>query len=60
MFSDTGWELVQQEARQQGVSAAQFVREASVAYAVWLLAQRGGNDATAEIEAIIAQLRTTD
>lgn len=57
MFSDHAWKLVQQEARAAGVSAAQLVREASVSYAIWRLAQRGGNNVSEEIEQIIERLR---
>lgn len=57
MFSDAGWELVQREASAHGISAAQLVREASMAYAVWLLARRGGDETSAAIESIIARLR---
>lgn len=56
-FTDASWELVQQEAQLQGISAGQLVREAALAYAVWLLCQRGGNSTTETIERIIEQLR---
>lgn len=58
MFSDAGWAIVQQEAREAGVSAAQFIREASIAYAIWKLAQRGGDDTAQEVERIIERLRS--
>ena len=58
MFSDQVWEMVQREAEMAGVSAAQFVREAAAAYAIWKLAKRGGDDFTDEIERIIAGLRS--
>ena len=58
MFSDHAWQLVQQEAKAAGVSAAQLVREASVAYAIWRLAQRGGDEMTTTIESIIERLRS--
>ena len=58
LFSDAAWGLIQEEARAAGVSAAQFIREASVAYAMWKLASRGGNNFTDEIEAIISRLRS--
>jgi hypothetical protein len=58
LFSEGAWKLVQQEAREAGVSAGQFVREASIAYAVWRLSRRGGNDVTGEVERIIERLRS--
>jgi hypothetical protein len=58
MFSDAGWQLVQQEAKVAKVSAAQFVREAAIAYAIWKLAKRGGDDFTAEVESIVERLRS--
>ena len=58
LFSDDTWELVRTEARAAGVSAAQFIREASIAYAIWRLAKRGGDADTAEVERWVERLRS--
>lgn len=57
MFSDAAWDLIQREARDQGISASQLVREAALAHAIWMSAQRGGDSSTQQVEAIIQQLR---
>ena len=40
-FGLRAWELIQEEARHDGVSASQFVREAAIALAVHLRTKRG-------------------
>jgi hypothetical protein len=43
-FSEDLWSLVEQEASREGVSAAQFVRDAAVMRAAYLMGRRGDTD----------------
>lgn len=56
-FGVRAWELIQDEARLEGVSASQFVREAAIARAIYVHYQRGETEPGAALEAIIAFLR---
>ena len=49
-FSEDLWELLEREAARQGISAAQFVREASILRAAFLIGKRGDPEAEATIE----------
>lgn len=44
LFSDAVWRLVKREAEAEQISANQFVREASIFYAGWLIARREGSE----------------
>lgn len=55
-FSQAGWELIQQEAREQGISATEFVRTSAILYAIYLRTRRDGrND---DLESIIERLQS--
>lgn len=51
-FSDDLWQLVDREAGAQGISAAQFVRDAALLRAAALMGARGDEDAVRSVEAI--------
>jgi GAF domain-containing protein len=57
-FSADVWDLVAREASAQGISAAQFVRDAALWRAATLIGRRGDEEEVADIEAIArGQLR---
>lgn len=56
-FGVRAWELIQEEATRDGVSASQFVREAALARTFYLRAQRGETVAGEEFEDFIRRLR---
>src|SRR3954462_13409701 len=43
-FADSLWTLVEQEAQREGVSAAQFIRDATIMRAAYAMGQRGDAD----------------
>jgi GAF domain-containing protein len=43
-FADSLWTLVEQEAQREGVSAAQFIRDATIMRAAYAMGQRGDPD----------------
>ncbi|MDP8943199.1 MAG: GAF domain-containing protein [Actinomycetota bacterium] len=51
-FSEDLWDLLEREAARQGISAAQFVRDASILRAAFLIGKRGDPEAEATIEQI--------
>lgn len=51
-FSEDVWALVEREAAGQGISAAQFVRDAALLRAAVLIGRRGDEDALTDVEAI--------
>lgn len=51
-FSDDLWQLVDREAMIQGISAAQFVRDAVLLRAAALMGARGDEDAIRSVEAV--------
>ena len=51
-FSDDLWQLVDREATVQGISAAQFVRDAALLRAASLMGARGDDDAIRTVEAV--------
>ncbi len=51
-FSDDLWKLVDHEAGVQGISAAQFVRDAALLRAAALMGARGDVDAVRDVEAV--------
>lgn len=51
-FSDDLWQLVEREAGVQGISAAQFVRDAALLRAAALMGARGDEDAIRDVEAV--------
>src|SRR5436305_1152978 len=53
-FGDDLWALLEHEAAQQGISAAQFVRDATIMRVAFLVARRGDAQAQASIEQIAA------
>lgn len=53
-FSDDLWELLESEAGQQGISAAQFVRDAAMMRLGMLSGRRGDADAAVTLEALAA------
>jgi hypothetical protein len=50
-FSEDVWELVEQEARRQGISTAQLIRDAAVLRVAYLTGKRGDDDAAAGLAA---------
>ncbi len=60
-FSDDLWRLVDHEATVQGISAAQFVRDAALLRAAALMGARGDEDAIRSVEAVaLGGLRDAD
>ena len=53
-FADSLWTLVEQEAHREGVSAAQFIRDATIMRAAYAMGQRGDPD----FEAALGRART--
>src|SRR4051812_46065123 len=53
-FSEDLWDLLEAEASQQGISAAQFVRDAAMMRLGTLSARRGDTNATLTLEALAA------
>jgi GAF domain-containing protein len=53
-FDDALWELLEREARASGVSAAQFVRDATILRVAFQAARRGDDEAQATIEDVAA------
>lgn len=51
-FSDDLWQLVDREATVQGISAAQFVRDAALLRAAALMGARGDEEAIRSVEAV--------
>lgn len=56
-FTDAGWRFICEEAKAEGMSAAAFVREASMMRAIWARARRGGPDIDEydEVVALVAE-----
>ena len=48
-FADSLWTLVEQEAQREGVSAAQFIRDATIMRAAYAMGQRGDPDLEAAL-----------
>ena len=53
-FDEALWSMLEREAREQGVSAAQFVRDATILRVAFQAARRGDEEATASIERVAA------
>src|ERR1700733_905516 len=51
-FSDDLWELLEEESTIQGISAAQFVRDATIVRLAYLAGRRGDSESEQSIEAI--------
>ncbi len=51
-FSDDLWQLVEREAGRQGISAAQFVRDAALLRAASLMGARGDQEAIRDVESV--------
>ena len=51
-FSEDLWELLDEESTIQGISAAQFVRDATIVRLAFLAGRRGGAESEQSIEAI--------
>jgi hypothetical protein len=51
-FTDDLWQLVEREAAAQGISAAQFVRDAALLRAASLMGRRGDEEAVLDVEAV--------
>lgn len=51
-FTEDLWQLVDREATSQGISAAQFVRDAALLRAATLIGQRGDEEQLVDVEAI--------
>lgn len=56
-FGARAWELIQEEARADGVSASQFVRESAIARAAYLRTKRGETPMADAMEEIVEKLR---
>lgn len=57
-FSESMWRLVAQEAGAEGITVAQFVREAAILRAMQLQVERGELDPTVEaLRAAVERLR---
>ncbi len=52
-FSDDVWELLEREARRQGVSSAQLIRDAAVMRVAYLAGQRGDDETAAGLARIV-------
>ena len=55
-FSPISWSLIEREARREGVSVAQYVREAAVLQAAYRLG-RAGESLGSEHERLLEELR---
>ena len=53
-FSEDQWELLEREARRQGVSTAQLVRDAAILRVAFLMGKRGDPEAEATLERLAA------
>ncbi len=53
-FSEDVWELLEREARRQGVSSAQLIRDAAVMRVAYLAGQRGDDEAAAGLARVTA------
>jgi len=53
-FSEDQWELLEREARRQGVSTAQLVRDAAILRVAFLMGKRGDPEAETTLEALAA------
>lgn len=51
-FSEDLWELLEEESTNQGISAAQFVRDATIVRLAYLAGRRGDSESEQSIEAI--------
>ena len=58
-IGDRVWELLKEEANVEGVTCAQFIREAALARAIYVRTMRGEHASFEEGTRIIAQLRET-
>jgi len=54
-FSEDVWELLEREARRQGVSSAQLIRDAAVMRVAYLAGQRGDDEAAAGLARVSAE-----
>lgn len=58
-FSDAMWRLIEAEAREEGVSSSQYIRESVLARIMVAEAQRGGGEdwerAVREVRALLAE-----
>jgi hypothetical protein len=60
-FGASAWKAIQEEAVREGVRPAVFVREAAIAYAVWLRARRTGDgESEDQMTARLRELRKLD
>lgn len=59
-FGQRAWALIQEEASLDGVSASQFVREAAIARAVYIRAEREPMPVGEAVNDIIQQLRAEE
>lgn len=56
-FGVRAWEIIQEEADLDGVSASQFVREAALARAIYMRYKRGEVEPGQKFDELVAQLR---
>lgn len=59
-FGESAWREIQRAAEREGVRPSQFVREAAIAYAVWVLRDAKKRGAQDEIAAAVRELRRLD
>lgn len=55
-FSEGLWSEIQEEARLQGVSGSQFIREASIVQLAWSRAERDGTRDRSELYRLVHDL----
>lgn len=59
-FGESAWQLIRDEAAREGVRPTVFVREATLAYAVWLRARRGEDNGEDSLIERLRELRRLD
>lgn len=59
-FGRRAWEIIREEARLDGISASQFVREAAIARAFYMRYQRGELRSGQGFDSVIECLRGED
>jgi len=55
-FSEALWAEIQEEARRQGVSGSQFIREAAIVQLVWARAERDGVKERKDLDRLVHSL----
>lgn len=59
-FGESAWREVQKAADREGVRPAQFVREAAIAYAIWLRRNAGVDGPELDMTDALRELRRLD